>query len=357
VASPARWHVSPFCDVALYAFGWLWLLVPSLMMGPRPLDYVLVYIAASVVSAVHIHFTFPYVYLDGDVRRSHFWRFVPLPLVVVAAFFARVLLASAALDAFMIFVGIAVSVWNLWHVLMQKYGFLRLYAAKRGDPRPGERPLPAWIDRFFVCAWLGFLPSILVWQSRVVVRLLGDAPLVLQLLTALRPFTTPMALAGGAIVVAAHALFVRAEWRAYRLRDAPRLWMAAGTSLLSLLVVVDPMRGGICYLFSHALEYMVFVWAYQRRKHSAPRAAGPRLARILRRPLLAYGAFTLALGAGFAYFGPWAHLHFQYPQSHWLGVETGDGWVTIWLLFASALHFYFDGFLWKMRRPEVRANL
>ena len=36
---------------------------------------------------------------------------------------------------------------------------------------------------------------------------------------------------------------------------------------------------------------------------------------------------------------------------------TIERWAFYWSVYQSLAHFYYDGFLWKMRRPTVRANL
>ncbi len=39
-----------------------------------------------------------------------------------------------------------------------------------------------------------------------------------------------------------------------------------------------------------------------------------------------------------------------------LGYRTAK-WLSYWGIYQSMVHFYFDGFLWKMRLSSVRANL
>ena len=36
---------------------------------------------------------------------------------------------------------------------------------------------------------------------------------------------------------------------------------------------------------------------------------------------------------------------------------TLRGWILYYAVYQSLVHFYLDGFLWKMRKPEVRANI
>ena len=44
------------------------------------------------------------------------------------------------------------------------------------------------------------------------------------------------------------------------------------------------------------------------------------------------------------------------PRPEFLGYRTAY-WLGFWGVYQSMVHFYFDGFLWKMRRETVRANI
>ena len=39
------------------------------------------------------------------------------------------------------------------------------------------------------------------------------------------------------------------------------------------------------------------------------------------------------------------------------GEHTAAQWIFWWAIYQSMMHFYFDGFLWKMRKPTLRHNL
>lgn len=246
--------------------------------------------------------------------------------------------------------------WNMWHVLMQKYGILRMYSAKSGR----EAKVPGWVDRLLV---FGSIPLLLVWVGPAN----RDAALtgfdrgakvlvpILDGLAAAQPYllVPAIALAAGSVVA-----FVGHERRVGGLSNAPRLWMAAGTVLLgACFFFVHPIKVYLAYAFSHAVEYMVFVWAFQRRRYAQPLPHAPLLARVLRRPWLAYGGF-IAVGAVLVvvlkYYG--RTVLADQPQPRMLGITTAE-WFMYWGVYQSMVHFYFDGFLWKMRRTSTRAHL
>lgn len=479
--SDPTWHVSALVDSLAYAFSWVWVLVPMVLVsGTDRLDYLGAYLVVLTFTDVHRHYGLPYVYLDRQVFGRHPIRFTLFPLVMVALFVAAPFLArsrlhldgagvAATLGALVLFVqllgrdrddrrpsgkqlalsaalgvlvgaaalglgaaletpnpvGLAVAaasfaasltldgvqrragnaeprfiapaltaaalllailagrateptlfrlrgviafvavvagLWNIWHVYMQKYGILRLYQAKARPLRQerGTADVPGWVDRAMLFAWMPLYLFVLAGEYRgEVFRLFpqGRATLgpVFDLVETMAPVGLPIAIAA---VVIAVGLFVFHEHRAHRFRSRARVVMALGTlGLASTFLFVHPLKAYLAFAFSHALEYMVFVWAYQRRRYRAPLPHRPLIERALRFPWLAYVASALLLGALFLYWkywGRWLAVDADQPRLFgWRAME----WVGYWTIFQSMVHFYFDGFLWKMRLPSVRATI
>jgi len=375
--SARAWHVNPAIDLAAYAFGWAWVLVPLLLLGDgHPFDYLALYILVTTLTFVHRHYTLPYAYLDAQVFAAHRRRFVLFPLAMLLLFLPSPFLWGAELPmtwlhgpgaqplplrpllaAVIFFSG----VWNVWHVYMQKYGILRLYEAKSGARDAGsDRGVPGWSDRLLVLAWV---PLYLVWLapahaedvSRYLASVRDQTGPLITAMRAAQPWLLPPAIA---LVVFSLLSFAVHEWRFHRLRVAPRLWMAGGTLLVSAaFLVVNPVKVYMALAFGHAVEYMVFVWAFQRRRYAHPLAHDPLLGRLLRHPLVAYGIFTLGASALFVLGSYWGLLIFRdQPRPELFGVPLAL-WFGFWAVYQSMVHFYFDGFLWKMRLPELRAQL
>ncbi len=246
--------------------------------------------------------------------------------------------------------------WNIWHVFMQKYGILRLYNAKNGV----EGKVPGWVDRLLIFCWL---PLYMAWLGPEYKALIlenfktGKKTILpaLELFEAIQPVLLPLS---AGLVVAALVAFVVHERRVNGLTNAPRIWMAVGTTLLSsMFLFVDPIKAYIAYGFSHAVEYMVFVWAFQRRRYQRPLAHKPLLGRVLKHPLAAYLGFVLVLAVAFfylKYFGKFIFTDHERPK--FLDYKTTT-WFFYWTVYQSMVHFYFDGFLWKMRLPATRAHI
>jgi len=246
--------------------------------------------------------------------------------------------------------------WNVWHVYAQKFGVLRMYAAKSGSPTPS----PRWADRTLLFCWI---PLYLVWlgpsyraQIERAFPTVRDIALPLvDAMTRARPYFLAPAIACVAVGLGTFVLF---EWKTQRLGNAPRISMALGTTLLSAsFLVFDPVHVFMAFAFSHAVEYMVFVWAFQRRRYAERRDPEPLLGRILKRPWLAYGAFTLGITVPYLLLRFWGYLIVPDAENPVVLGATIERWAFYWSVFQSLVHFYYDGFLWKMRLPSVQANI
>ncbi len=113
----------------------------------------------------------------------------------------------------------------------------------------------------------------------------------------------------------------------------------------------------MAFAFSHAVEYMVFVRAFQRRRYREPLGHDPVLGRVLRRPWLAYGVFTFAVTVPYLLVRFWGYLIVPEATNPTLFGTTFERWGFYWSVYQSLVHFYYDGFLWKMRSASVRRYL
>lgn len=260
-------------------------------------------------------------------------------------------------------VGVFAALWNFWHVYMQKYGIMRMYNAKargRFAELGEDQEVAGWVDRALVLCWLPLYFAYLgpVYRE-IAVDYFDDAAAVLpgfiSLLERAMPVTLPLTIA---LVLVVHALWVRAEWRANRLRSVPRLAMAGGTGALALcFFAFDPVKVYLAFAFSHALEYCVFVWAFQRKRYHQNLTHQPLLGRLLRHPVVFYLGMILVFAVGIALLKFWGRSIFPGAERpELLGYRTAY-WLGFWGIYQSMVHFYFDGFLWKMRLPSVRANI
>jgi len=260
-------------------------------------------------------------------------------------------------------VAVLAFLWNVWHVYAQKYGILRMYNAKaaalNGSRSPADK-VAGWTDRMLVFAWV---PLYFAWLGPAHQDTLRQyfpkarrvLPTAIDTLESIAWFTLPLCI--GFLVVAV-VVWIWHERKVFGLGSLPRLWMATGTFCLgAAFLLFDPVKAYLAFSFSHAVEYMVFVWAFQRRRYATPLPHQPLLQRILTRPWLAYLGFTVVLGASFVFLKYYGRFIFvDQPRPEFLGYRTSH-WIGFWGIYQSMVHFYWDGFLWKMRLRTVRDTI
>jgi hypothetical protein len=247
-------------------------------------------------------------------------------------------------------------VWNIWHTTAQKVGILRIYNAK--SDAPADKKVPLWVDRALVFGWFPFLAARLVQQERATILKQGRVvQMYLEpILDGIERVSALLLPVGVLVIVATLGIFLYYEERANGLRNVPRLSMAVGLTLLSAsFLFISPLKCYVAYGFSHAVEYVVFVWAFQRRRYAAPLSPPPLLQRILRHGAIFYGLFIGTISIVYmlcAFAKPFGWTN----EPVLLMGARASTVIYLWAVWHSLAHFYFDGFLWKMRKT-VRASL
>ncbi|SRR5579875_19629 len=357
--SQPRWHVSPAIDIAAYHFSWAWVLIP-MMLASRESTIFYIYALVMAANLAHRHYGLPYAYLDREVFHTYERKLTWFPEVCLLLFAATPLLlslkgvAAGAVGAVVFFS----LLWNFWHTYMQKFGVLRLYRAK--DPAAVQERTPGWIDRYLMLCWvplyftyLGPKYKDLIFANGNHIR--GPAAAIIALME-----MHGRALVLPSVVIAAGGvgLWFGNEWRAQRFANRARLSAALGTTLISsALLWANPVKAFIAFAFSHAVEYMVFVWAFQRRRYARPHPAPSLIERVLRYPKTWYLCFTAFFAAIAIAQTLWGRVFMRGARPIEFFGLAGGMWLFYYAAYESLVHFYMDGFLWKMRRPDVRQNI
>lgn len=338
----SAWLANAPIDLAM-AFGWLpfyaWLrttpVVGDVADAAFPSAFKLALVVVLGVSFVHRHFVYVMFFGDADQRAMHPQALWVAPILVTAVVLPTRLWLPPLFD---VVVGVF-GAWNIWHTLLQRHGIARAYAAKCGgglDERAhGRRDLHTLLAlAACAAAWdIVFRQDTFYGQAR---RLLGRFPIVQE-----HPeIGWVLLVVSGLIAAAMVAAWVRAEVQARpRISRAPRLLLwASSVCLLGLFIAHGPVVGYLVFGFAHAIEYILFVYLFSQ--HRIARGDTTPSARAFGRatPLTLVSAVLLAL--------------FVAARQVWT--------VPLFVVYytaTSGLHYFYDGLIWKMRRPEVRAPL
>lgn len=250
----SAWIISPVGDLAF-------LIASPLAIVPLIAWLSNFYFSAEQISLVVVSFAsighhlpgFMRAYGDRDLFRRFRWRFLLAPPLT---------LAIALLFAWYDFhaLTLALLFWATWHVLMQTYGFMRIYDLKLGR----SMPMAAWLD-FWLC--LGVFASGVLFSDA---RVYGIAELLWQ--TGF-PFFGAQALWLARLLVGAATALVFILYLVHTLR-----WRRQGLPInwIKLLLVLstgwlywtsgvltqDILLGVAMFEIFHAVQYNAIVWVY-----------------------------------------------------------------------------------------------
>jgi hypothetical protein len=289
--------------------------------------------AVLLVSFLHQPLTFALVYGDRgqfELRHRLFLWAPPIAVAVIALGVFRHLWVVVPVAA----------VWNTVHTLQQRYGLSRIYARRARGAEPGS----ARLDRSVLYAWMAAAilavaaaPGTRDLVARVSLGGVNGAGV--RLLSDARPVATLLLVPVAALAVALVAAIVRQEAAAGAGAN-PAKWIYQASSLLLIAsITIDPVAGFIAYVGAHAIEYAVVVYKTAESRYGRGKDDRSPLGRAARST---GGRVAVMAGVSFGALAVASRVH-------------GDAGNVV-LFTVGALHFLYDGFIWKLRKPAVAAD-
>jgi Tfp pilus assembly protein PilF len=281
-------------------------------------------------------------YLPGVFRaygdRALFRRFrvrliaAPIFLTAITTWFAyrslHVILLLAAL-------------WGMWHWMMQSYGFARIYDAKaESDAR-----MPAWLDQLICLAWFGM--AVFVFNNDLPSYLTNYYESGGPAIPASAFLWFTRAWLGATVVLTAYYVFlVFNGLRQGRKPNPLKFVFIAATSLYltyTVSIAQRPKMGLLMFESWHDIQYLAIVWFFNLSRTRKNPEAGPFI-RFFFRPsavmAAAYVAVCLAFGT---LTHAWSLFHNDAVVRVVASIVTS----------AALLHYYLDGFIWKIRETDT----
>ena len=335
---PGLWILDSWRDLVLYVCTPL-LLVPIFIAAQGFWTAEDIYLFVAAFGAMGHH-------LPGMIRaygdRALFQRFrsrfifAPIFLVVVCAAFSLWNLQGIVFVAF---------IWGVWHGMMQTYGFCRIYDAKVGSFAQLTRRLD-----FALCG-IWFATAVLLSPQRMTDTLetyysAGGPFIPPALLRTAQQGLLAVALAVAALFL---ANFIR-MWSSGK-RPSPVKLVLLITSISFWWycnnIVASVLVGVALFEVFHDVQYLSLVWIYNRKRVESDSSIGGFMRFVFRRSGALVGVYV---GLVLAYGG-------MSLSKSYVGIETVKRILTGVVTASALLHFYYDGFIWKVREKSTRQSL
>jgi len=289
--------------------------------------------AVCIGTLIHAHLVAVFFrsHANPVIFRGHRIRFLVVPPLIWIGLVSSTWLAITAT--------VIVTFWDVWHSGAQTFGFARIYDRNAGNPPELGRRLDYWLNQLLYAG-----PVLAGATLMDHVEVFGDYDQVgAAFLTSIPARADGAAgalsiavLVVGTLFIAAYVGYYVLAWRrGYRV-SVPKVTLLAITGLCSIYTWGFNSWGEAFFImnFFHAVQYLALVWAMERKTIvNRFRLGGLRRSRGI--------AAALFFGSVLGY-GLWAEL---------LDGDLRSLWALT--MVVSLMHFWYDGFVWSVRRREV----
>ena len=334
------WILSSWRDLILYV-GTPILLIPLFTVAQARWSAQEIYLFVAAFGALGHHLPgMIRAYGDRALFERFKWRFIIAPIFLVAVCVGFYFWDINTNPVVMI-----VFLWGVWHGMMQTYGFGRIYDAKIGSFASATRRLD-----FAMCA-IWFAAGVILSPARMTDTLEGlygcGLPFISPAGIHVLQQTFWIAAIGVAIIWLGNYVWM---WTSGTRQNPVKLALFA-TSIAFWWYcnngVANILAGIALFEVFHDVQYLSIVWIYNRNRVEKDSSIGGFMRFIFRRSGSLMGLYV---GLVLAY-GSIGYLN------SYLSVDTITRVLTGIVAASGLLHFYYDGFIWKVREKSTRASL
>jgi hypothetical protein len=318
------WIQNPRFDITYFTFGWIIVFLAFLAL-PKYTDPLIIIVL--LFHFIHRHLTFVLVYGQKDEFAKRKLSYIIMPVA-----FALITVISILVGVFKLLLVISVA-WTLYHTVAQKYGFTRIYSRKAGYGK-------AWIDKGIIYSWAIYLIFALAERNKEVLDQYLAGQTILDAVGKYLPIFTLVSYAALAVAVYFTVIYVSEELKNRDKISLPKNLFILSILLLYSIFFYDLVIGYVVFGFSHAIEYIAFVNIFVHSKYTKRPETTSFFSKISKKQWIYSGVFSILL-AGVCF----------------LGIRYQENALAIYITASSFLHFIYDGWIWKLRNPEVSKPL
>jgi len=271
----------------------------------------------------------------GDKQRFALRRglFTWSPVVFCLAVFFAVTYSPLLLAIF-------AGAWNAEHTLMQRYGIARIYGRMVGQKQGGFELAMLFSWLLLAAFWAAADPDTMGRVASLGIR--GANRSAFEMMTGLRSVAEAILIPAVVVVVCLGILWLREEYKR-PVNQAKHFYLASTLGLFGVMLV-NPIMGFIGYVGAHSFEYFVIVNRCLEKSYIEPGRSDSALGWATNAPTGRWGLLALYLSAIFLT---------VFLLEHYASTLL----YSMVFFTLGALHFFYDGFIWKLRNPQVAQSV
>ncbi|MCA9396390.1 MAG: hypothetical protein KC649_04390 [Candidatus Omnitrophica bacterium] len=288
-------------------------------------------VAVGILTMAHLVIVIVRSYLNPAVLKRFKKRLILGPAVL----FTGMMLSSWVL----VLVFVVAVWWDVYHSSLQTFGIGRIYDLRAGNGAHAGRKLDRGLNLLLyagpVVSGLTFWEHVVHFKKfeSVGTPLFGRIPAFAM--NYQRYLAWFLILSGSVYIVYYLIMYRKLRTDGYRV-STQKIWLFASTGLCSVLTWGFNPFGQAFFIMNlfHAVQYFALIWWSE----------GSNVTGLLGLQKIKRGdaaAFAVLFGSALLY-GIWAKL---WGESSHLGFSI--------LLTVSIMHFWFDGFIWSVRKSHV----
>lgn len=332
------WLIGPIQDLSLIVATPVLIVPLAWLIQTAGSDAIFVLIVAAFGQVGHNLPGLIRAYGDRELFQRYRTRFVVAPMLLGIV---CILCAFQNLHVLIL----ASVMWAIWHALMQTYGFVRIYASRTAGTQQTDR----WLDFLMCIAWF---PGALLLNPRPCLLMMdrwyrsGGLPVPAAALETLQSTWWTM------------LIVVSGLWGVRQLQTIWQHGIAAGLKTLLMGISVsfywyayggasNILVGGAMFEVFHDVQYLTIVWLFNRKRVEQSPQVGSFLSFLFRRSGALVGLY---IGLVFT-FGSVKFIE------HAMASGTARDILIALLATSGLLHYYYDGFIWKIRDSKTSETL
>jgi len=361
--SRQNWVLDPFQDALFVIVAPLLVVALGIFAFKRygAVEATSLIIVTHIVMTVAHHLpTFVRIYGDIDLFKRFKWSFVlgpTIPLAFSIGVLTYINVHGYPVEYFL-YLYIMLVLWDPWHFLRQHYGFTRIYDRNNAAPKSLASGMDWWLSAtWFVYimlasgAWLPELLHDLYTSANVPIALSVTAAAIERAATFMR-----IAAVGMTAIYAGYLLWCRRQGYFVSVAKVVLLAMTFGAMYLAYTPNAWIQNWAPGWTFKvgfavigivHMTQYLAIVWRYNR---SLAQSAERSRAGVFRSWHAKGG---IALGAAYVavclFYGEIVTT--RHDNRLLMSVLLAVGFTS------TLMHYYFDGFIWKVRHRQNRDAL